>query len=104
MCSGELTYLRNRVKLHEPGSPNYIDAKKDLDDAIAEQERENHNFARIANILLTNKTRSQLPQFKNNKNIKYSHFNNCYHSLVNGYLYRILWEHNILCIGTSERN
>ncbi|KAM6591815.1 hypothetical protein CsatA_014420 [Cannabis sativa] len=101
MCSGELTYLRNRGKLHEPGSPNYIDAKKDLDDAIAEQERENHNFARIANILLTNKTRSQLPQFKNNK---YSHFNNCYHSLVNGYLYRILWEHNILCIGTSERN
>uniref|UniRef100_A0A803PFM8 Reverse transcriptase domain-containing protein n=1 Tax=Cannabis sativa TaxID=3483 RepID=A0A803PFM8_CANSA len=70
------------VKLHEPGSPNYIDAKKDLDDAIAEQERENHNFARIANILLTNKTRSQLPQFKNNKNIKYSHFNNCYHSLA----------------------
>ncbi|KAM6564744.1 hypothetical protein CsatB_024742 [Cannabis sativa] len=81
-----LTSLRNRVKLHEPGSPNYIDAKKDLDDAIAEIERENDNFARIANILLNNNTRSQLPQFNKTKNIKYSHLNNCYHSLMDIYI------------------
>ncbi|PON61427.1 hypothetical protein PanWU01x14_145470 [Parasponia andersonii] len=74
-------YLRNEVKRSRPGTPEYVEAKKELDETIAQIKHEDDSFAGIGKLLLIqNKTSSKL--LKNNVNNPKYAGNDCFTSLV----------------------